>query len=310
MQSGRLFEILYLLLEKRRITARELAQRFEVSERTVYRDVDALSAAGVPVYATRGKGGGICLLEDFVLDKSLLSEQDQKEILFALHSLSAAQAEDNGVLGKISALFQKNSGDWIDVDFSPWGAGQDGRERFITLKKAVLENRRLSFFYHSSYGCSTRRVVEPYKLCFKGGSWYLQAFCLEKKAFRTFRVSRMEELALQKDVFVPQATPPLLDNAAVPPQRVVELELRISRRMAYRVLDEFDRRAVAQEENGDYRVRAWYPETGWVYGYLLSFGEDLEVLSPPYVRKILKEKAEKIAVCYQTAGPAGKETEA
>ena len=299
MQSGRLFEILYLLLEKRKITASVLAKRFEVSERTIYRDVDVLSAAGIPIYTSRGKGGGIFLLDHYILNKSLLSEQEQKEILYALKGFSATHAGGSEILGKISALFQKNSGDWIDIDFSTWGGGQQEQDKFSILKKAVLENRRLSFLYDSSFGVRSLRLVEPYKLCFKGRTWYLQAFCLEKQDFRTFRVSRMDELQIQKVTFIPNGVPPLLDKEAVPADQILELELRISRRMAYRVHDEFDCRFVT-EENGAFSVRAWYPENDWVYGYLLSFGEDLQVISPPHIRHILQEKAEKTAALYQS----------
>ena len=299
MQSGRLFEILYLLLEKRKITASVLAKRFEVSERTIYRDVDVLSAAGIPIYTSRGKGGGIFLLDHYILNKSLLSEQEQKEILYALKGFSATRAGGSEILGKISALFQKNSGDWIDIDFSTWGGGQQEQDKFSILKTAVLENRRLSFLYDSSFGVRSLRLVEPYKLCFKGRTWYLQAFCLEKQDFRTFRVSRMDELQIQEVTFIPNGVPPLLDKEAVPADQILELELRISHRMAYRVHDEFDCRFVTKE-NGAFSVRAWYPENNWVYGYLLSFGEDLQVISPPHIRHILQEKAEKTAALYKS----------
>lgn len=114
MQIGRLFEMVYLLLERENITAKELAQRFEVSERTVYRDVDALSAAGIPVYTAKGKGGGIRLLPDFILNKSVLSSQEQDNILYGLQSLSAARYPEAGaVLGKLRTFFLQG-GSWLD----------------------------------------------------------------------------------------------------------------------------------------------------------------------------------------------------
>ncbi len=300
MQSGRMFEIVYLLLERRRMTARELAERFEVSERTIYRDVDALSAAGIPIYAAKGKGGGIGLLENFVLDRSVLSSQEQKEILFGLQTLSATRAaEADTTLQRISSLFRQTAADWIDVDFSPWGGGEAEREKFRLLKQALLENQVVAFDYDSSYGLRSHRKVEPHKLRFKYGGWYLSGYCLEKHDFRTFKIPRMECLALTGERFVPRGEPPELECGPAAAGQIVELEMKILKPAAYRAHDEFDQRFVRQTAGGDYLVRAWYPENGWLYGYLLSFGEHLEVLSPPRIRVLLREKAARIAARYE-----------
>ncbi|MDR2897370.1 MAG: HTH domain-containing protein, partial [Spirochaetaceae bacterium] len=124
LQTGRLFEIVYILLERGTVTAGELAKRFGVSTRTIYRDIDSLSAANIPLYTDRGKGGGIRLLGDFVMNKALLSEDEQNEILFALQSLKAAEgAEVEPILLRLSGIFKRDSVDWIDMDFSGWGGG-------------------------------------------------------------------------------------------------------------------------------------------------------------------------------------------
>lgn len=192
MQIHRLFEIVYLLMEKGSVTAKELAERFEVSTRTVYRDIDALSGAGIPVYASRGKGGGIRLLPDFVLNKSLLTGAEQDEILFALQSLKATSASQNSeVFSRLSGLFRKETVDWIDVDFSRWGTGDAEREIFQMLKTAILERRVIAFTYYNTSGVCSERRVEPMKLRFQSNSWYLQAFCLTRENFRIFKTCRM-----------------------------------------------------------------------------------------------------------------------
>ncbi len=127
MQTSRLFQIVYLLMERESVTARELARRFEVSERTIYRDVDALSAAGVPVYAARGRGGGIRLLPGFSLSRALLSPREQEQILAGLQSLQASGGMENGpLLQQLSAVFSRPQVDWIDVDFTRWGSDRGG----------------------------------------------------------------------------------------------------------------------------------------------------------------------------------------
>ena len=129
MKNGRLFEILYLLVEKRTLTARELAQRLEVSERTIYRDIDALSAAGIPVFTQQGQGGGIRLMDQFVLDKALLSRAQQDEILFALQAiLATGGTEERETLSQLSALFRREGDGWLEVDFTDWGSGAVERE--------------------------------------------------------------------------------------------------------------------------------------------------------------------------------------
>ena len=150
MQINRLFEIVYILLDKKTVTAKELSERFEVSTRTIYRDVDTLSSAGIPIYMSKGKGGGIRLLENFVLNKSVLSEREQNEILTALHGLGVTNyPEVDNVLSKLSTLFNKNSQNWIEVDFSNWAGNE---RKFNLIKMGILDKKVIRFEYFSSYG--------------------------------------------------------------------------------------------------------------------------------------------------------------
>ena len=159
MKNGRLFEILYLLVEKRAVTAGELARRLEVSERTIYRDIDALSAAGIPVFTQKGQGGGIRLMDQFVLEKALLSKSQQDEILFALQAiLATGGAKERETLSQMSALFRREGGDWLEVDFSDWGSGAAERENFALVKRSILERKPLSFSYYSSAGEQSRKI--------------------------------------------------------------------------------------------------------------------------------------------------------
>ena len=157
--ESRLFEIIYILMDRGTVTASELAKRFEVSVRTVYRDIDKLSSAGVPVFCTRGKGGGVCLMSNFVLNRSLLSEQEQNEILFALQSLSAVQGNETYILQRLNEFFCRKTPDWISVDFSHWGNHVQEKERFRLLKSGILEHRVLSFLYYNSMQEVSKRKV-------------------------------------------------------------------------------------------------------------------------------------------------------
>ena len=139
MQESRLFRILYYLLDKGHATAPELAEKFEVSVRTIYRDVDAISSAGIPIYVTTGRNGGIQFLDDYVLNKSFFSDSEKLEILSSLQSLSAVQyPEVDTILNKLGAIFQTSLTDWIDVDFSRWGSVAESENK---LFRQQTENR-------------------------------------------------------------------------------------------------------------------------------------------------------------------------
>ena len=301
MKNSRLFEILYLLMEKRSLTAGELARRLEVSERTIYRDIDALSAAGIPVYAQKGKGGGIRLMDQFVLDRALLSREQQDEILFALQAILATGASaERDTLSRLSALFRREGGDWLEVDFTDWGSGRVERENFALVKQAILERRPLSFTYYSSAGRQSRRAVEPARLVFKGGCWYLSAFCQRRQDWRVFRLVRMENLVLEPGVCPSRRPPDQLEAPLPEGYRGVDLRLRFSPSAAWRVRDYFHPRQIHIEPDGRLLVSCTFPEDQWLLSFLLSFGSQLEVLSPAYWRDILLREIKRSATLYET----------
>ncbi|MEG0388680.1 MAG: HTH domain-containing protein, partial [Niameybacter sp.] len=117
MKINRLLEIVILLLNKKSITAKELANRFEVSTRTIYRDIDDLSAAGIPIYTNKGGGGGIALLEEYTLNKTLLSDLEKEQLLMTLKTLEATQyTKDNQIVEKLGILFSRQQDtDWVEV---------------------------------------------------------------------------------------------------------------------------------------------------------------------------------------------------
>lgn len=287
MSVGRQFQMVYLLLEKGRMTAGELAERLEVSPRTVLRDVDALSAAGVPIYTTQGAGGGVALLDGYVLDRAAFTDEEQRQLLLALQSLPGQEGAQ--ALTKLSALFRRGQEDWLQVNLSRWGdVGSADNEKFQLLKRAVLERQTLAFDYASSYGSTRARKVLPARLVFKGQGWYLQAFDLEREDYRTFRLSRILSPAFTGEVFHRRLTPPDIDfSGDIPPLFRVEAKLRFAPYMAYRVYDEFDQSCVTRQGDGSLLVEAVFPEDQWLYGYLLSFGAGVEVLAPDALRRRL-----------------------
>lgn len=302
MQADRLFSIVYLLLERKQVTAKELAERFEVSQRTIFRDIDALSAAGVPVYARKGSGGGIRLMDQFVLSKSLLTEGEQLDLLAALEGLQAARYPNAlSARQKLSALFQRQADSWISVDFSNWGYEEDSL--FDTLKTATLQRQAVRFDYYGRSGERTRREVEPLKLRFQHRAWYLYAFCCEKQQPRLFKLSRIRGLELTDRVFArePQADPSIGWGETMPPPAASTEEVRfwLDASQAYRACDEFPPEWIDWQPDGSMIVAMAYDADEWLCGYLLSFGFHARVLSPPRLRDIMAEQCEKMLSFYK-----------
>lgn len=286
MQESRLFKIMYYLLEKGKATAPELAEKFEVSVRTIYRDIDTLSSNGIPVYAVQGKGGGIALLENFVLDKAVVSKEEQQQIMAALQNMVQVSGDTDHLLSKLSALFRQDNPDWIEVDFSRWGKTEIDQKKFQLLKTAILNKRLLEFHYFNSCGKSGNRIVKPARLLYKSNAWYLQAYCIDKSDYRIFKISRIHDLILSGQTFTDTLTPP----PSEPEQDQTEtsyplLKLRFSPETAYRVYDEFDQSQIQYGQNGDFIVSVHMPEDAWLYGFLLSFCGHVEILEPEYIKK-------------------------
>ena len=298
MKNGRLFQILFYLVEKRRATAKELAEEFEVSERTIYRDVDILSSAGIPIYAQKGPGGGIRLMDQYVLDRTLLSEQQQEEILCALQAILATRgSEERETLDRLSGLFRRSGLNWVDVDFSYWGSGAREREVFSCIKKAVFERKRLSFDYHSAAGVKSHRQVEPARVIFKKGCWYLQAFCCLCQDWRLFRLVRMERVEMEEARFFVKNPPEYaLERPEAP---MCAVRMRVQPQAVWRVRDYFQPEQVTQEPDGTLLVDFSFPENEWLMGFLQSFGSQAEVLSPARIRQAMLLDAQKMVENYK-----------
>ncbi|PHV70786.1 transcriptional regulator [Sporanaerobium hydrogeniformans] len=296
MQVNRLFEMIYLLLNKESITAGELATHFEVSPRTIYRDVELLSSAGIPIYMTKGKGGGISLLSGFVLNKAILTDSEKSDILSALHAVEAVSLEQtNSAVQKLSSLFGNTNADWVEVDFSGWANTDEEAKLFGILKAAIIGKKKMAFHYHSSEG-SMKRIVEPMKLCFKGQSWYLYAFCTVRKDYRFFKLRRIKKLELLNEHFERTTPTKVFVDSNVFQDDFITITLKLSKKMAYRVYDEFSQYEILP--SGDFIAQLIMPRGDWVYHYLATFGEHCEVLEPEDMRLQIKDTLQKTLAHY------------
>ena len=297
MKDNRLFRILYYILEKGKVTASELADKFEVSVRTIYRDIDSISSAGIPIYALQGKGGGIEIAEDFVLSKSLLSENEKQQIMSALQGLDNTRVQhENELLTKLSALFKMKNTSWIEVDFNNWQNNKMYERTFNDIKSAILSKNMVSFTYFSSNEKETSRRVKPVRLLFKSQDWYLYAFCLLRNDFRYFKLSRIKNLETHTEKFDDNFEDVVLKKE-MPYENTVHIKVKFDRKAAFRVYDELNGE-ITEDDEGNLYAEIEIPNDYNLFNYIFSFGDGAEVLEPKEIRMQIKEMINKIAGKY------------
>ena len=296
MRDSRLFRILYYVLEKGKVTANELSEKFEVSVRTIYRDIDVISSAGIPIYATQGKGGGIEIADDFVLKKSLLSEKEQEQILVALKGLEGINKQyENELLTKLSAFFKIKNTNWIEVDFTNWQRGNEYDELFNDIKSAIIDKNIIRFTYFSSNEKETSREVKPIRLLFKGWDWYVYTFCLLRNEFRYFKLSRIRDLKILDENFEDSYEDVVLIKK-MEYKDTVHVKLKFDRKVAFRVYDEMG--DIKEDEEGNLYAEIELPNDYNLYNYIFSFGESVEVLEPIEIRNNIRDMINKMSRIY------------
>lgn len=301
MQIDRLIQIIFLLLRHENITAKQLAQDLGVSTRTIYRDINTLSIAGIPITSQKGYGGGLSLLEGFALDKSYFTQEEQSNIIQALQILKSSNYPDaDKTLNKVAGLFSHTlQSDWLEIDFSYWGSPEKERRNMTALERAVINKYVIKFTYYNSELTITEQTVEPLKLLFKSHSWYLIAFSWRREEIRTYKLSRIRNLQITDQLFdrtLPadfSLTPAYQEEYNIP-----LFKLHFSEKIAYKVYDEFQEEYIKKLEDGTLEVSFRYQLSDWTFLYLLSFGEYVEIIEPVEARMLLKEKAQKILALY------------
>lgn len=302
MKLNRLLEITTILLNKKTVTASELAKRFSVSTRTIYRDIDALSVSGVPVYASQGANGGISILEEYTVNRTTLSNSEKESILFALQTLQSTKyPEIDIVLEKLGSIFRNTDTDWISIDFSPWGANPNANNKFTDIKTAIMQCRVIEIDYINSYNQKSCRVIEPIRLIFKSQAWYLWGFCREKQDYRIFRISRIKRVEIGDETFDRYKVHDVNEHFEETENEELNTHvvLQFAEVVLYRLYDDFDDKLLQDNGDGTYTLEVDFPEDEWLYGYILSFGCFVEVVEPEHIRKIIKDRSEKIIEFYK-----------
>lgn len=309
MKVDRLISIIMILLDKERVGAQELADIFEVSPRTIYRDIDAINMAGIPVRGASGVGGGFEIMQNYKVDKKVFSTTDLSAILMGLSSLSNMMrgSELINALAKVKSFIPADQAKDIElkanqiyIDLSPWMGSINIQPYLEIIKTALQESKLISFDYADRYGNKTARAAEPYQLVLKSSHWYFQGYCHKRNAFRLFRLSRISNLQMNEETFTPREYPkPQLDFADILASMQTKIKIRIHSSVMDRVLDYCTYEDFSPDGNEHYIVNFPFIENEYYYNILLSFGDKCECLEPLHIRTEMKRRLYNIAAIYE-----------
>lgn len=297
MAIDRLIGILTVLLREERVTAGDLAERFEVSQRTIARDVDRLCQAGIPLRTTRGAGGGISIMEGYAVGRTMLTNADRAAILAGLRSLDSVSGTGyyRQLMEKLPQGGESAGDDCVTIDLANW-YGPMLAPRLAELKDACARRKAVEFTYCAPSG-ETHRVVEPCKLVFRWSSWYLWSWCRERRDFRLFKLNRMKDLTVREDIFPPRSAPPMPPAERSFPQ-IVEAVIRFAPEAKWRLVDEYGWESFCQEPDGSLLFRRGFPGREELLRWVLTFAGQAELLGPPELRQEMKNLVENLRTKY------------
>lgn len=310
MKLERLMTITILLLNRKRVQAQELADQLEVSLRTIYRDLDTLGQAGIPIVSYTGTEGGYEIMDSFRLDRQLLSFDELTALSAALRGLESTKAIEQSnmdrLLSKVGAMVaqaekgRSGEGERVAIDFTPWRNSAEDQGRYEALRQAVNERKLITFQYTSRSG-EEQRDVEPMALVLKGYSWYLHGYCRLRDDYRIFKLSRIRGLVVQSVNFVrrPESLEQLNDRWTRPnTHEIIQVTLRFKASAALSVMDRFEEKDIQRLPDGQLLVRINCSNVEWFIGMVLHYRTNVVVLEPASIAERVRQTALDIARQY------------
>lgn len=297
MKIDRQIGILSILLQKEKVTAGELAERFEVSKRTIIRDIEDINKAGIPIVSERGFGGGISIMEGFKIDRTLLTSCEMQGILAGLKGLDSVSETSRyrQLMDKLSADGTVRANDII-IDLSSWDKSAVA-DKIEFVRKAINGYEKISFTYYSPSGESSR-TVEPYSLIFQWSNWYVWGWCENRSDYRMFKLTRLADLRLTGEKFSRREIPEYSCDKLRHTKGEIEAEVRFDSSVKWRIIDEFGTELPRFDEDGSAQVTFTWSDVPSFYQYILSFGDKAEIISPKEYRSGYKNLLKKILEKY------------
>jgi predicted DNA-binding transcriptional regulator YafY len=294
MKIDRLISIIMILLERKKISATKLAEMFEVTPRTIYRDIETINSAGIPIVTYPGVNGGIGIMEEYKINKKLFTTTDMATLLMGLGSISGAMTNEEiiNTIAKIKGLIPEEQirdielkANQITIDLAPWIGNKDLQPNLKKIKIALNEKRLLTFAYYNGEGKKSNRKIEPYRLVLKESNWYLQGYCLSKQDYRVFKLSRISNLEILDDTFVPREFyAKSLGAWDYIERKMIKIKLLVHESLRDRMIDHCGVENIETSEDNKLIVNFPFVEDEFGYNLLLSFGDKCECLEPTNVR--------------------------
>ena len=289
-----------MLLNQNRISAAKLAQKFEISVRTVYRDIEAINMAGIPIVSYSGNNGGFGILENYKLDHQLLTLNNLCSMLSALQGVNSTleDIELESSIEKLRNLIPQDKTHHLDlhmeqiiIEMLPWAETPKQKQRVREIQNAISKSQLITVTYRNYANETSTRQIEPMSLIFKGYTWYLFAYCNLKTDFRVFRISRMIDLQVEDTLFIRrEKSYREAEEASKNQISLISITLKFTPQVRTRVEDIFDRENIEILNTGEMIVTAHFPETEWFFTLIFGFGEHVEVLGPDKVRQSVAAK--------------------
>ena len=301
MKLDRLLGILITLLQNDRISAPFLAEKFEVSRRTISRDIDALCQAGIPVVTQQGGNGGISIAEGYRLDKSVLTKDELSSIIAALKGLGTVseKSQIERMLDKFSAnkdtVISLRENVMIDLS-SHYKGSLTGK--IDMLKQSIRESRLIEFTYYYDHG-ESHRHIEPYFIAFQWASWYVFGFCLERQDWRLFKLNRLWDLKQSGQSFTPREIPTEKRDLNAQFTDHLKLVALFDPSIKYQLIDTYGPSSFIETESGKLLLEIGYTNRDFTMNWLLGFGDKVKVLEPADMAEEIHRIAKNIVESYE-----------
>lgn len=310
MKIDRLLSIIMTLIEHKKISATKLAEMFEVTPRTIYRDIETINAAGIPIVAFPGSHGGISIMEGYKLDRNVFTSSDLVTLLIGLGSISSTLSTKEMVhtITKVKGLIPDEQAKQIElksnqivIDLTTWAGNKTIHDNVHKIKDAISGNNYIIFHYTDGNGKKSRRKVEPYQLVLKESQWYMQGYCFLKKEFRIFKLTRMSLLQLKKATFSPRAfTPKAMDGAGWIDKRIIYIKVVIHETIRDRIVERCGEEHIKSIGNNKLMLKIPFTEDEHGYNFLLGLGDKCECLAPARVRQELTRRIQELLKIYKS----------
>ncbi len=302
MKIYRLLSIINIMLNKELVTAKYLAEKHEVSVKTIQRDMETLNMAGIPVFSNKGMKGGYGILDTYKYDTQLLSSQEVNLLKSMLDSLGDVYSNKSleSLLEKLESAVitvANSENAKVKVDMTPWNKDDKLQEKINLISDAIGQSRILSIEYHNSNGECLLREIEPYELVLRHGRWYMLSYCLQKKDIRTFKVNRISTMEITNRHFDLRDYK-LIQSDESTMRDGVKKVLRFNKEAYYRVVDIFDVDEVTEITEDIVTVVTYLKSDPWLSSIILSFGEDVKVIEPEILKENVRNKIKKMNKIY------------